>query len=330
MTTTIRPAGLHDLESIADLLLDDAKTREAANPVLWKLDREPRRRILEAVRASMEAGEQRWLVGETGENIVGVTHAMRVPVPPIYDGKFGSPGLIMEDCFVSADARPSDRTVLLQAAEADLVQSGARMVIGTSAAGGDWEEEYARQGYEPVTLYFAKTELSDATVLPKARQADAGDITDIVAASAVHRQILQRLNPSFWRPHAEANDRFRSWMQHSLSLSDRDMFVSHADGEFLGYAISQPATRLHFPSPHDISGTGVIDDYVHQAIADPDTRSAQWNEGLALLAVAEAARRKRGNTAVLVVCPAAWRSKIILLEEAGYRKAVTWFVKIVG
>ena len=330
MTTTIRPAGLHDLESIADLLLADAKKREAADPVLWKLDREPRQKILAAVRTSMDAGEQRWLVGETDANIVGVTHAMRVPVPPIYDGKFGSPGLIMEDCFVSADAQPSDKTVLLRAAEADLLQSGARMVIGTSAAGGDWEEEYVRQGYDPVTLYYAKTGLSDATGLPNVRQANVADIADIVATSATNRQILQRLNPSFWRPHAEANDRFGSWMQHSLTLSDRDMFVSNAHGEFRGYAISHPATRLHFPSPHDISCTGVIDDYFHQAIADPDTRSADWDEGLALLEVAEAARQKRGNSAVLVVCPAAWRTKVALLEEAGYRKAITWFVKIVS
>ena len=330
MTTTIRPAGLHDLEPIADLLLADAKKREAADPVLWKLDREPRQKILATVRNSMEAGEQRWLVGETGANIVGVTHAMRVPVPPIYDGEFGSPGLIMEDCFVSADAQPLDRTVLLQAAEADLIQSGAKMVIGTSAAGGDWEEEYARQGYDPVTLYFAKTGLSDATALPHVRQAKADDLADIVAASAVNRQILQRLNPSFWRPHAEADDRFGSWMQHSLTLSDRDMFVSQAQGEFHGYAISQPATRLHFPSPHDISGTGVIDDYFHQTIADPVSPSSHWADGLALLEAAEAARQSRGNTAVLVVCPAAWRSKIALLEEAGYRKAITWFVKIVS
>lgn len=330
MTTTIRPAGLHDLEPMGDLLLAAAKTREAADPVLWKLDREPRQKILSAVRASMEVGQERWLVGETGGNIVGVTHAMRVPVPPIYDGKFGSPGLIMEDCFVSAEAPPSTRTALLLAAEADLAQSGARMVIGTSAAGGDWEAEYARQGYDPVTLYFAKTGLSDATALPHVRRAKVDDIADIVTASAVNRQILQRLNPRFWRPHAEANDRFGSWMQHSLTLPDRDMFVSNAHGEFRGYAISQPATRLHFPSPHDISGTGVIDDYFHQTIADPDTRAAHWDEGLALLEVAEAARQQRGNSAVLVVCPAAWRSKIVLLEEAGYRKAITWFVKIVS
>ena len=330
MTTTIRPAGLHDLEPIAELLLADAKTREAVDPVLWKLESEPRQKILSAVRASMEAGEQRWLVGETGAEIVGVTHAMHVPVPPIYDGEFGSPGLIMEDCCVSAEAPPPTRTVLLQAAEADLVQSGARMVIGTSAADGDWEEEYARQGYDPVTLYFARTRLSDATAIPHVRQANGDDIADIVAASAVNRQILQRLNPSFWRPHAEANDRFGSWMQHSLILSDRDMFVSNSHGEFRGYAISQPATRLHFPSPHDISCTGVIDDYFHQAIADPDTPSADWDEGLALLEVAEAARQKRGDSAVLVVCPAAWRTKIALLEAAGYRKAITWFVKIVS
>jgi hypothetical protein len=330
VTTTIRLAALHDLEPIADLLLADAKTREAADPVLWKLEREPRQSILSAVQTSMEAGEQRWLVGETGANIIGVTRAMRVPVPPIYAGEFGAPGLLMEDCCVSVEAPPSTRADLLQAAEADLVRSGARMVIGTSVTRGDWENEYTRHGYEPVTQYFARVGLRDAPVRPDIRQAHAGDVADIVAASAVNRQILQRLNPRFWRSHPEADDRFGSWMQHSLSLSDRDMFVARTHGEFRGYAISQPATRLHFPSPHDISSTGVVDDYFHQTVADPDGPSPHWAEGLALLEAAETARQKRGNTAVLVVCPAAWRTKIALLEEAGYRRAITWFVKIVS
>ena len=328
MTITVRPAGLQDLEPIADLLLDDAKTREVANPVLWKLDREPRQKILSAVRKTMEAGEQRWLVGQTGANIVGVIHSMRVPVPPIYDGEFGSPGLIMEDCFVSADAPPTTRADLLRAAQADLFEFGARLVLGASAAGGDWEQEYARQGFEPVTLFFAKTDLSQAMAFPLVRKARESDVAEIVVASAVNRQILERLNPTFWRIHPEADARFGSWMKHSLTLPDRDMFVSEVERKFKGYAISQPATRLHFPSPHDISSTGVIDDYFHESITDPEVRTSPWDEGLALLEAAEAARQKRGDNSVLVVCPAAWHSKIAVLEQAGYRKAITWFVKI--
>ncbi|KKB82586.1 hypothetical protein VW35_00455 [Devosia soli] len=292
------------------------------------MESEPRQSILSAVQTSMEAGEDRWLVGETGANIIGVTHAMHLPVPPIYAGDFGVPGLLMEDCCISVDAPPSTRTDLLKAAEADLVQSGTRMVLGTSVVGGDWAEDYAQQGYEPVTLYFSRAGLRDATSSSDVRQADASDVADIVSASAVNRQILQHLNPRFWRPHPEADDRFGRWMQHSLTLSDRDMFVSLGDGEFRGYAISQPATRLHFPSPHDISSTGVIDDYFHQTIANPEGPSPRWADGHALLEAAEMARQKRGNSAVLVVCPAAWRTKIALLEEAGYRKAITWFVKI--
>lgn len=328
MTTTVRAAGLQDLEPVADLLLDDAKTREAANPVLWKLDREPRQKILSAVRTTMEAGEQRWLVAQSGTTIVGVIHSMRVPVPPIYDGAFGSPGLIMEDCFVSTAAPPTTRAGLLQAAETDLFETGARLVIGASAAGGDWEQEYARQGFEPVTLYFAKSGLSQAITFSHVRQAREVDVAEIVVASAINRQILERLNPAFWKIHAEADARFGSWMKHSLTLPDRDMFVSEVEGKFEGYAISQPATRLHFPSPHDISSIGVIDDYFHESIADPEVRISPWHEGLALLEAAEAARQTRGDNSVLVVCPAAWRTKIALLEQAGYTKAITWFVKI--
>ncbi len=328
MTTRIRPASLQDLEPMTNLLFADAEARRAADPVLWKLESEPREKIQAAVKTAMEAGQQRWLVAETDSDIVGLTHAMIVPVPPIYEGRFGEPGLLMEDCFVSPNAPPATRTDLLRAAEADLSQAGVQLIIASSATGGDWEDEYARQGYVPVTLYFAKTGLSDRDAFLHVRSAEEDDVADIVTASAVHRGLLERLNPTFWRSHAEANARFESWMRYSLTLADRDMFVSEANGKFRGYAISQPATRLHFPIPHDISSIGVIDDYFHESTADPDAPSPGWADGLALLEAAEAARQKRGNNSVLVVCPSAWRSKIALLQEAGYRKAITWSIKV--
>ena len=330
MTTSIRPAGPNDIEQMADLLLADAEARCRADPLLWKLDDSPREKILSAVQTSIEAGQERWLLAQVGDAIVGLTHAMIVPVPPIYDGKFGAPGLLMEDCFVSPDAPLPTRSDLLQATEADLVKAGAQMVIASSAAGGDWEDEYAQSGYEPVTLYFSKTGLSCGSMFPNVRSAREGDVADIVAASAVHREILERLNPTFWRIHAEANDRFAGWMTYSLTLSDRDMFVSEADEQVRGYAISQPATRLHFPRPHDISAIGVIDDYFHESISPPESPSSRRTDGRALLEAAEAARHNRGNNTVLVVCPAAWRSKISLLEDAGYSKAITWSFKVFG
>ena len=124
MTTSIRPAGPNDIEQMADLLLADAEARCRADPLLWKLDDSPREKILSAVRTSIEAGQERWLLAQVGDAVVGLTHAMIVPVPPIYDGKFGAPGLLMEDCFVSPDAPLPTRSDLLQATEADLVKAG--------------------------------------------------------------------------------------------------------------------------------------------------------------------------------------------------------------
>ena len=194
--------------------------------------------------------------------------------------------------------------------------------------GGDWEGDYLRQGFQPLTLYFAKTGLSEARNFTDVRQAIEEDVPNIVTSSAVNRQILKELHPFFWKPHDEADDRFGSWMKRSLTLSDRDMFVSDSGGKVRGYAISHPATPLHFPSPHDISAVGVIDDYFHEELEKSQGLDAGGITAAALLAAAEAARKIRGDASVMVVCPAAWQSKIALLEQSGYRKAITWFIKM--
>ncbi|MDJ0820373.1 MAG: hypothetical protein QNJ09_01015 [Paracoccaceae bacterium] len=94
-----------------------------------------------------------------------------------------------------------------------------------------------------------------------------------------------------------------------------------------GYVIAQPASRLHFPPAHDITGTGVIDDYHHPDLADPETIANGGEGAAALLHAAETAFDKRGVQAAFVVCPAAWRSKIELLENAGYETAMVWSIK---
>jgi len=333
MRITIRPAMLSDLERLSELLLADAKARCALDPGLWKLDSAAQDKILAAVRLAMEADKpafrQQWLVADTGQDIVGVTHSILLPIPPIYAGEFGPPGLIMEDCFIKAAAPPETRAALLQAAEADLVDAGARILLASSVEGGDWEGEYLRHGFEPLTLYFAKTGLCEARDSTDVRQAIEEDVPNIVTSSAVNRQILKGLHPFFWKPHDDADGRFGSWMKRSLTLSDRDMFVSDSGGRLRGYAISHPATPLHFPSPHDISAVGVIDDYFHEELEQSQGGfDAGSTTAAALLAAAETARKTRGDASVMVVCPAAWRSKIALLEQSGYRKAITWFIKM--
>ncbi|WP_223423782.1 GNAT family N-acetyltransferase [Tateyamaria pelophila] len=334
MTVSIRPANPCDLEHLAELFLEDAKVRHAQDPVLWALERGPRKKIVSTLKAAMEADapvmRQIWLIAEADGVVVGVAHSILLPVPPIYAGVFGPPGLIMEDCYVAPGAPPDTYVLLLNAAEADLIAAGARILLGSSVEGGAWAAHYLGHGYEPLTCYFAKSGLAQTVMPDSVRNAEPEDVAGIVASSAVNRQILWDLHRVFWEPHHEADKRFASWMQRSLTLTDRDMFVSGMDGEVQGYAISQPATPLHFPTPHDISAVGVIDDFYHDALEAVDQLGATAGQAVALFEAAETARAQRDNAALLVVCPAAWTSKIELLTAAGYSNAVTWFYKYVA
>ncbi|WP_299919165.1 hypothetical protein [uncultured Roseobacter sp.] len=330
MTVSIRPAEISDLEMVADLLIQDAEQRHAGNQRLWPLDANAHQKTRSTLKHAMEDDHppfrQQWLLAEDGGDIVGVSHTILLPVPPIYAGEFGPPGLIMEDCFVVENAPKGTRAALIKAAEADLIAAGAQILLASSVPGGALETTYASQGYAPLTLYFAKVGLAKDKPFDDVRRATEKDIPAIVASSADHRRILHTIN-TFWKPHAEADARFGNWMTRSLTLTDRDMFVSETEGVFEGYAISQPATPLHFPTPHDISRIGIIDDFYHADFEDPDTLAGAGHSARAMLQAAEAAREARGGAAVLVICPAAWPSKGALLRSAGYENAITWFIK---
>lgn len=331
MSVSIRPARVSDLNAMADLLIQDAAQRHAENQTLWNLEISARKKVLSTIKSVMENESppfrQQWLLAETNGNIVGLAHTILLPVPPIYAGEFGAPGLIMEDCFVLQNVPEGTYKALLNAAEADLVNAGAKILIASSVPGGAWEAEYTSQDYEPLTLYLGKVGLTKDTQFEGVRKAVDGDVPAIVASSADNRQVLYDLNRLFWKPHTEADNRFGSWMTRSLTLTDRDMFVSESEEAFEGYAISQPATPLHFPTPHGIGGIGIIDDYYHTDFEDPNRLKDAGHSAAALLRAAEAAREACGDKAMLVVCPAAWKSKIELLEASGYENAITWFIK---
>lgn len=333
MTFTIRPAELADIDRVADLLEADAMGRCTDRRGLWLLDRAAPEKIRSVIKAAMEADNppfrQQWLIAEAGGRLVGVAHSILLPVPPIYAGDFGQPGLIMEDCFITPDAPTETRHELLRAAEEDLVGAGALILLASSVSGGAWEAVYAEHGYEPLTAYFAKTGLTRQSAPAHVRPATGEDVPGIVAASAVHRRILADLHTLFWKPHEDADARFGAWMKRSLTLEDRDMFVSDEEGTIRGYAISHPATPLHFPVPHDITGIGVIDDFFHEATKDPRNLGASGPQAAALFSAAEAARARRGDHSVLVVCPANWQSKIRMLEQLGYHNAITWHIRFV-
>ena len=147
----------------------------------------------------------------------------------------------------------------------------ARGGRGGSAGGGRIGGRVAivprRSGYEPLTLYLAREGLADAAASDHVRPATGDDVPSIVARSALNRTRLAELD-ALLDPHPAADSRFGAWMRRSLALEDRDMLVIGAPDAIDGYVIAQPASRLHFPPAHDITATGVIDDFFHLEFSD--------------------------------------------------------------
>jgi hypothetical protein len=331
MPPSIRAATPHDLPGIVALLTQDAEQRRALDPHLWRLAANAPARIESAVGAALNGSEaparELWLVAEHAGRTVGVTHAMIVPVPPIYDAAASVPGLFLDDCFTSADAPSGTAEPLLAATESALRAAGASSLIASCLAAGPLRPLYERHGYEPVTLYMAKHRFSPDALPLRVRPASAEDVPGIVQLSAHHRKTLAEVNPRFWHIHAEADRRFGAWMRRSLTLKDRDMFVAGVPGEVHGYVIAQLCPPLHIPVAHDAATIGVIDDFYDEDFATVAAVSNGGSSGEDLLAAAESAFAQRGVDSALVVCPAAWPSKVSLVDQRGYRTAKLWMLK---
>ena len=331
MRPSIRPATPHDLPGIAALLIQDAQERRSLDPLLWRLAADAPARIETAVGAalnsSVASARELWRVAEHAGRIVGVTHAMTLPVPPIYDGAAGSPGLLLDECFTAADAPSGTAEALLVATEAALKMAGATRLIASCPAAGPLRPLYERHGYEPVTLYMAKHRFSPGALPLSVRPASAEDVPGIVMLSAEHRKMLAKVNPRFWHIHPQADNRFEAWMRHSLTLKDRDMRVAGVPGEVHGYVIAQPMSPLLVPTAHEITAIGVIDDFYDRDFANVSAVSNGGSSGESLLAAAEGAFAQRGVDSAVIVCPAAWPSKIAILERRGYRTAKLWMLR---
>lgn len=330
MTQTIRPATLDDMPGMVKLLMLDAQERHAEDAILWKMADDAPTQIEKALAFALTAEQQPfqqfWHVADDGGQITGVIHAMLLPVPPIYAGPFGEPGLILPDSFVATNAPSGTLEGLLAAAEGALHEAGARIKLASYVASEVWRTAFEASGYEPLTLYLSRSDLGDQAMPAGVRQATEDDVPGIVERSAENRQVLFAIDP-FWEIHPEADPRFSAWMTRSLTLRDRDMMVLGSSEDLEGYVIAQPASRLHFPSGHDITGTGVIDDYYHTELANPAALDHGGEGASAVLRAAEAAFANRGIGAAFVVCPAGWASKIELLESIGYETAMVWSIK---
>lgn len=330
MTQTIRPATPEDIPRLVELLMLDAQERHSKDPILWKIADDAPAQIEKAITFALTANQQPfrqfWRIAEDGGQITGVIHAMMLPVPPIYAGSFGEPGLILPDSAVAPDAPNGTVEGLLAAAEGALHDAGARIKLASYVAGEIWRTAFEASGYKPLTLYLSRNDLGDQGMPAGIRPATEEDVPGIVARSAENRHVLFDIDP-FWEVHPEADQRFSAWMTRSLALRDRDMMVLGPPDDLEGYVIAQPASRLHFPAAHDIKGIGVIDDYYHTELVNPAALDQDSKGATALLRAAEAAFANRGIGAAFVVCPAEWPSKIELLESAGYEIAMVWSIK---
>lgn len=247
-------------------------------------------------------------------------------MPPIYAGKQGEPGLILPDSAVAPGAPDGTVNALMAAAERALMDAGAKILLSTYVTGKPWREVFRDRGYDPLTLYLSRTDFGGSRRPSTVRRADEADVPGIVTRAAENKRILFWID-SFWERHPEADTRFAAWMNRSLTLKDRDMLVMGPSDDLTGYVIAQPTSRLHFPPAHDITGNGVIDDYYHPDLADPSVLAKGGEGAIILLRAAEAAFAGRGVAAAFVVCPAKWRSKLEMLEAAGYETAMVWSIK---
>jgi hypothetical protein len=331
MAASIRAAAAYDLPGIVALLTREAQPRAASDPALWHLAADTPMRIERAVGETLtgarESAREFWLVAESAGQLVGVTHAMLVPVPPIYDVAASSPGLILDDCFTLETAPYGTAEALLGATEATLRLAGASTLIASCPALSPMRTIYERQDYQPVTLYLAKHRPSADSLPPSVRPAKPADVPGIVTLSAAHRQRLAELNERFWRIHPDADRRFDAWMRRSLTLGDRDMFVSAGPGDVCGYIIAQPCAPLLAPIMNDPAKIGVVDDYYDGDFATVSATTGGHASATGLLVAAEIAFARRGIESALVVCPAAWISKRAVLAHNGYRTAKLWMLK---
>ena len=330
MPPVIRLATPEDVPHMVPLLLDDARERHAGDAVLWAMADDAETQVEKALRFALTAEAQPirqfWQVADDSGRLVGLIHSMLLPVPPIYAGANGMPGLILPDSVAAADAPEGTVAALVGAAEGALREAGARILLSSFVTGRAWQEAFEAGGYAPLTLYLSRTGLGDAGMPSGVRPATEDDVPGIVARSAENRGVLYDIDP-FWAIHPEADARFDAWMRRSLTLPDRDMIVMGGPEALEGYVIAQPASRLHFPPAHDITGTGVIDDFYHPDLADPAALTNGGAGGAALLRAAEAAFAERGTGAAFVVCPAGWRAKAELLEAAGCETAMVWSIR---
>lgn len=142
MPHTTRTATTGDISRLVDILLLDAKERHAVDPILWKMAEDAPAQIEKALTFALTSEQQPfrqiWQLAEHDGAITGVIHSMLLPVPPIYAGRQGDPGLILPDSAVAADAPEGTVDALVAAAERALMEAGAKILLSSHVTGKPW------------------------------------------------------------------------------------------------------------------------------------------------------------------------------------------------
>jgi GNAT superfamily N-acetyltransferase len=253
---------------------------------------------------------------------------MVLSLPPIYDVGERPLGILLDDFIVVEDAPRGTAEALLLATEAELRTAGAGALIASCLAGSRARQLYRRHGYEPVTLYLAKSGFRPGARPPGVRIAGSEDAPDISRLGAQNRRTLSEINHRFWRFHPEADRRWAGFLRYLMTLKDREVVVAKEAGPLHGYVIPQPVSALHMPAAHDLTRVGMVDDYYDLDFADVPSLRNSGRTAADLLSAAESFFADRGYAAALAICPAAWTSKLTLLKRNGYAKAKLWMFKI--
>lgn len=319
MATSVRLATADDLPAIAALLLQEAAERSASDPALWPVAGDARQRIEAAFADELRAqGPSRWLVAEAKGAVAGVARFGVIPCPPIYQLGGGFAFVLFDDTYVSPAAPDDAFAGLIAAAERQGRAMGAVIFLAACAPFQRAKmQALAAAGYGVVTCYLVKHGLAIGDVPASVRAATAEDVPAIVAMGVRSQQVLAAANARMWTPHAEAPARFGAWMQYSLSLSDRRIFVC-GEAERAGFVIAQPASPFHLPLACGREHLGLIDDFWAAAFG-ADARD--------LLAAAEHAFVQQGRTSAMAIAPAAWPAKQASLRAAGYGEGNAWLLK---
>jgi hypothetical protein len=325
--THIRPAATSDLSAITALLLEDAAQRAAHDGALWPIAPDAAERIAQAfTEETKRAAPVRWLVVETTGKVEGTARLGVIPCPPIYAAA-GQPAFILFDDTCVSTAAPSNAfAALIAAAEREGAAIGAVVYLAAAALFQRAKRAaLERSGYEIVTHYLVKHRLAHAPQPASVRAATAADVPAIVAMGALSQRALHAANARMWTPHPEAPARFGLWMQHSLTLPDRRLFVSTAHDK-AGFVITQPPSGFHLPLATAPGHLGLIDDFWADAFATPTPRDAAANAA-ALLTATENAFAERGRTSAMAICPTAWPAKQNMLRRHGYSDGNAWLLK---